>query len=70
MLIWDTYPNLGVDDRNQFDRLRDMPGGLAAVKDMIADFHRRNVKVFFPKHHGTWARAMRAQQIGMHWQNF
>ncbi len=49
VLIWDTYPNLGVDDRNQFDRLRDMPGGLAAVKDMIAAFHRRNVKVILPE---------------------
>jgi hypothetical protein len=49
VLIWDTYPNLGVDDRNQFDRLRDMPGGIAAVKEMIAAFHRRNVKVILPE---------------------
>ena len=49
VLIWDTYPNLGVDDRNQFDRMRDMPGGLAAVKDMVAAFHRRNVKVILPE---------------------
>ncbi len=27
VLIWPVYPNLGVDDRNQFDLLRDMPGG-------------------------------------------
>ena len=49
VLIWDTYPNLGVDDRNQFDRLRDLPGGIAAVKDMVAAIHRRNVKVLFPE---------------------
>jgi formylglycine-generating enzyme required for sulfatase activity len=49
VLIWDTYPNLGVDDRNQFDRLRDLPGGIAAVKEMVAAFHRRNVKVLFPE---------------------
>src|SRR5215813_1940468 len=49
VLIWDTYPNLGVDNRNQFDRLRDMPGGIPAVKQMVADFHRRGVKVLFPE---------------------
>jgi len=49
VLIWDTYPNLGIDDRNQFDRFRDLPGGIAGVKDMVAAFHRRNVKVLFPE---------------------
>ncbi len=49
VLIWDTYPNLGVDDRNQFDRLRDMPGGLPAVKEMVAAFHRRHVSVILPE---------------------
>jgi formylglycine-generating enzyme required for sulfatase activity len=49
VLIWDTYPNLGIDDRNQFDRFRDLPGGIGAVKDVVAAFHRRNVKVLFPE---------------------
>ena len=48
VLIWHTYPNIGLDDRNQNDLLHDMPGGLAGVKQMIADFHRRGVKVLFP----------------------
>jgi formylglycine-generating enzyme required for sulfatase activity len=48
VLIWPLYPNLGVDDRNQFDMLRDMPGGIPEVRRMIDDFHRRGVKVFFP----------------------
>lgn len=49
VLIWDTYPDLGVDNRNQFDRLRDLPGGIAGVKTMVAAFHRRGVKVLFPE---------------------
>lgn len=48
VLIWHTYTNIGIDDRNQYDLLRSMPGGLAAVKQMVSDFHRRGVKVFFP----------------------
>jgi formylglycine-generating enzyme required for sulfatase activity len=48
VLIWPLYPNLGVDDRNQFDMLRDMPGGIPEIRRMIDSFHRRGVKVFFP----------------------
>ncbi len=48
VLIWPTYPNMGIDDRNQHDMIRSMPGGLPGVKQMIADFHRRGVHVLFP----------------------
>jgi len=48
VLIWHTYTNIGVDHRNQYDLLRDMPGGVAGVAQMIADFHRRGVRVLFP----------------------
>ncbi len=48
VLIWPTYPNIGVDNRNQFDLVAAMPGGKEAIKQMIRDFHRRGVKVFFP----------------------
>jgi len=48
VLIWHVYPNLGVDDRNQFDLLRDLPGGIPGVRHMVEQFHRHNVKVFFP----------------------
>lgn len=48
VLIWPTYPNIGVDNRNQFDLVADMPGGKAALKQMIRDFHKRGVRVFFP----------------------
>ena len=49
VLIWPTYPNMGIDDRNQHDMIRSMPGrALNGVRTMVADFHRRGVRVLFP----------------------
>jgi len=48
VLIWPTYPNIGIDDRNQIDMVQSMPGGIAGTKQMVADFHRRGVHVLFP----------------------
>ena len=48
VLIWATYPNMGIDDRNQQDMVRAMPGGVEGVKKMVADFHKRGVRVLFP----------------------
>jgi gamma-glutamyl hercynylcysteine S-oxide synthase len=48
VLIWPTYPNMGIDNRNQHDLIRSMPGGVAGVKQMVSDFHRRGVRVLFP----------------------
>jgi formylglycine-generating enzyme required for sulfatase activity len=48
VLIWSTYPNMGIDDRDQLDMVRSMPGGEAGVRQMVDDFHRRGVRVLFP----------------------
>lgn len=48
VLIWATYPNMGLDDRNQLEMVESMPGGIEGVRQMVADFHRRGVRVLFP----------------------
>jgi gamma-glutamyl hercynylcysteine S-oxide synthase len=65
VLIWPTYPNMGIDNRNQHDLIRSMPGGLAGVKQMIADFHRRGVRVLFPMM--MWDQGTR--DSGISWPN-
>jgi gamma-glutamyl hercynylcysteine S-oxide synthase len=48
VLVWATYPNMGIDDRNQLQMVESMPGGIAGVRQMVADFHRHGVRVLFP----------------------
>jgi iron(II)-dependent oxidoreductase len=48
VLVWSTYPNMGIDDRNQLEMVESMPGGVEGVRQMVADFHKRGVRVLFP----------------------
>ncbi len=66
VLIWQSYPNIGVDDRSQYELIRDMPGGIPAVKAMVADFHRRGVKVLFPMM--MWDQGTRGEGIA-NWES-
>jgi hypothetical protein len=59
ILLWHAYPRIGFDDRNQFDFLRDLPGGLAGLADLVARFHALNVKVILPLN--PWDRATRPE---------
>ncbi len=59
VLIWYVYPNIGIDDRNQFDMAADLPGGIAGLKSAVDDFHRRGVRVFLPTM--PWDNGTRAQ---------
>ncbi|CAE8619901.1 unnamed protein product [Polarella glacialis] len=56
ILLWPTYTNLGIDDRNQFDYFRALPGGLSGLQELTAQFHKRGVHVLWaynPWDHGT-----------------
>ncbi len=46
IVLWHAYPRIGLDDRNQFDFYRDMPGGLVGLRDLVRECHGRGVRVF------------------------
>ncbi len=59
ILLWHSYPNLGVDEQNQFEMLRNLPGGVAGLARMIERAHARGVKVFIP--YNPWDTATRQE---------
>lgn len=48
VLVWHSYPNIGVDDRSQFDMLESLPGGVRGVKALVSAFHEAGVRVLLP----------------------
>jgi len=44
--IWPTWPSLGIDQRNQFDLFRDLPGGLSKIKALADSCHKMNTNMF------------------------
>ena len=48
ILLWQGYPNIGIDERNQFDMIDSLPGGIDKLKDLVKDFNDHGVQVLFP----------------------
>jgi len=46
VILWQSYPRLGLDQRNQFDYYRDLPGGMAELTRIIRFLHEAGVRVF------------------------
>ncbi|MCU0244880.1 MAG: SUMF1/EgtB/PvdO family nonheme iron enzyme, partial [Acidobacteria bacterium] len=44
--IWPTWPRLGLDERNQWDMYRDLPGGLAELRRQVDLAHKLGKKYF------------------------
>ena len=46
--LWHSYPNLGIDDRSQFDLFEDLPGGIAATAALVAELRERGLRIGIP----------------------
>lgn len=49
-LVWPTYTQIGIDDRNQWDMIRTLPGGVEGLKVVVDKLHAAGVKVLWPYH--------------------
>jgi formylglycine-generating enzyme required for sulfatase activity len=59
--IWQAYPRIGIDPRNQFDFYRDMAGGVAGVRDLVRRFHKLGIKVWLP--YNPWDTGTRREPV-------
>jgi Uncharacterized conserved protein len=61
VVLWHAYPRIGLDERNQFDFYRDMPGGLEAIKGISDELHRRGKKVYI--NYNPWDTGTRREGL-------
>ena len=59
-MLWQGYPNIGIDDRNQFDMLDSLPGGIDSLRTMVNDFAKFGVHVLLP--YLPWDQGTRQNQ--------
>ena len=58
VVLWQAYPVIGIDDRNQFDLYRDVPG----LRELVAAFQQRGVRVFVD--YNPWDVGTRREPVG------
>lgn len=63
--LWPTWPRLGMDQRNQWDMYRDLPGGIAALREQADFLHAQDKKYFIS--YNPWDESTRKEDhlIGM-----
>jgi len=61
ILFWPTYTQIGVDDRNQYDLHRVLPGGMKGLQKVIEEFHSLGVKVLLP--YNPWDYLSRDERV-------
>ena len=61
VVLWHAYPRVGLDERNQFDFYRDLPGGLSGLRRAVRRFHRRGVKVYID--YNPWDVGTRRESV-------
>lgn len=57
--IWPTWPTLGIDQRNQFDLYRDLPGGLDALRKVADESRKQGARFFIA--YNPWDESTRSE---------
>jgi hypothetical protein len=58
IVLWHAYPVIGIDERNQFDYYRDVPG----IRELVAGFQARGIRVFV--NYNPWDTGTRREPVG------
>jgi len=58
--IWPTWPRLGLDDRNQWDLYRDLPGGTAALRQLSREARSEGCRFFIA--YNPWDKSTREEE--------
>ncbi len=58
-MIWPTWPRLGLDERNQWDMYRDLPGGVKELRRQAEFAHKNGTKYFIA--YNPWDQSTRAE---------
>jgi formylglycine-generating enzyme required for sulfatase activity len=59
-MIWPTWPRLGLDQRNQWDMYRDLPGGLDELRRQAGVMHQRGAGYFIS--YNPWDESTRHEE--------
>lgn len=66
VLLWATYPNIGIDNRGAADMMMSLPGGLTGLRDVVDQFQKAGVMVMLPYHPFDAGTSSRERQLANH----